>query len=352
VEPIDVFAALFDVTPITVVTTANWQKIRVTLPRWQFLRDHTVWRRMHFEDWDRLPAGLRSAGLDQVLDRYGWLTTARDAWTTMTPEDWDSVPQPIRAMAFVTMIEHWVAFYRVGDAFALDPRDVLQTVKAVAMTESWFDHRAEFVNRDGSKDVGLGGASEFARRLIRRWHLQGKCDFTLTDDEYANPWLASRWLAFWFDLMLHEAGGDIDLAIRAYNWGIGRAIAGAGGPYLQIVQRRRHRYFEGPSQSPTWRRLSQYRRQQTSVRRSRAATMRTFGASVPSRISCLQRPPASGQATRATPRSTRTRHLVGVISIGPIDDISWNSRHVVTRGGRRVRERTSRGLRDATRCLQ
>ena len=27
---------------------------------------------------------------------------------------------------------------------------------------------------------------------------------TFTDDDYFNPWLASRWLAFWVDLMLQE----------------------------------------------------------------------------------------------------------------------------------------------------
>ena len=44
---------------------------------------------------------------------------------------------------------------------------------------------------------------------------------TFTDDDYFNPWLASRWLAFWVDLMLQEANGDMDLVVRVYNWGIG-----------------------------------------------------------------------------------------------------------------------------------
>jgi len=27
----------------------------------------------------------------------------------------------------------------------------------------------------------------------------------MTDEEYYNPWLASRWLAFWFELMQHDS---------------------------------------------------------------------------------------------------------------------------------------------------
>lgn len=260
VDPIDVFARFYDQTPTTVVTTANWRKVTTTVPRYQFVSDHTIWRRMHFEDWDRLVAEARTLGLARLLERYGRLITARDAWPSMSAHDWDQVPQPIRAMAFVGMIEHWVEFYAVGAAFSLDRREVMQAVKAIAMTESWFDHRATYMNRDGSIDIGLGGASGFARRVIRRWYKQGLCDFTLEDEEYYNPWLAARWLAFWFDLMLQEAAGDLELAIRAHNWGIGRAMEGAGDEYLRMVQRRRDRFFEGPSRSPTWRTLSQFRR--------------------------------------------------------------------------------------------
>jgi hypothetical protein len=180
----------------------------------------------------------------------------------MSAYDWDAIPQPIRAMATVGMIEYWMSRYDVGAAFGLDRGAVLRTVKAIAMSESWFEHRAIYVNRDGATDIGLGGASEFARRTIRQGYEEGWSDFTLTDDDYFNPWLASRWLAFWFDLMLREANGDMNLAIRAYNRGIGQARAGAGEEYLSGVERRRRRYFEGPSDSPTWRALSRLRRQQ------------------------------------------------------------------------------------------
>ncbi len=73
------------------MTTAHWQKIPVTAPRWQFLSDHTIWLRMHFEDWDRLSDELRDQGLERLLDRHGHLATDRMAWRTMTAYDWDSV---------------------------------------------------------------------------------------------------------------------------------------------------------------------------------------------------------------------------------------------------------------------
>jgi hypothetical protein len=253
-------ALLFDMTPVRVQTTVEWQKAFVTVPRWQFLRDHTIWLRMQFEDWDVLPADTRRSGLRRLLDRYGSLATDRHAWRTMTADDWDAVPQPARVMAIAGMIEYWVGHYRVGADAGLDHQLVLHTVKAIAMSESWFEHRAVYRNADGSLDIGLGGASDFARRTIRRWYVDGRCDFTMTDADYYNPWLASRWIAFWFQTMLQEASGDLDLAIRAYNKGLGDALRGEGDDYLAGVRRRRRRYFEGPSHSPTWTALSAYRR--------------------------------------------------------------------------------------------
>ncbi len=258
--PLDPFVRLFDATPTVVTITAGWQKLQVTVPRVQLQSDHTLWLRMHFEDWDRLADDVRDDGLARLVERFGPLAVDADRWRVMSAGDWDAVPQPITAMAAVGMIEYWVQRDAVGDAFELDAGEVLRTVKAIAMSESWFDHRALLVNRDGSTDVGLGAASGFARRTIRRWYASGWVDFTLTDDDYFNPWHASRALAFWFDLMLHEANGDLPLAIRAYNVGIGSALAGHGGDYLAGVERRRHRYFEGPSNSPTWSALSAFRR--------------------------------------------------------------------------------------------
>lgn len=260
VAPIDIRPLFFDLRPTAVVTTASWVKIPLTVERWQFLRDRAIWLRMHFEDWDELPEEARTEGLRRLLDEYGALATARRAWPRMSAYDWDYVPQPVRAMATVGMIEAWTAHYRPGETYGLDQALVLRTIKAIAMSESWYDHRAIYRNTDGSVDVGIGGASDFARRTMRRFYDTGWTDFSLSDDDYYNPWLASRWLVFWVALMIDEAEGDLELAVRAYNWGLGRAQRGAGEEYLAGVERRRRRYFEGPSNSPTWSTLSRFRR--------------------------------------------------------------------------------------------
>lgn len=255
-----VYDQLFDQRQLTIQVTAQWTKFTETLPRHEFLRDHTRWLRMHFDDWDALPDDIRRAGLARLEARYGAVVHDAGAWPTMTPDDWDAVPQPIRAMAAIEMIEHWAAVYQPGDRFGLDAALVLRTIKAIALSESWLDHRAVHVNDDGTADVGIGAASEYARAAVRRGFVEGWCDFALDEQDYFDPWHASRWVVFWFGLMLSEANGDLDLAVRAYNWGIGQARADAGNAYLDTVLRRRARYFEGPSGSPTWRELSQWRR--------------------------------------------------------------------------------------------
>lgn len=296
------FASLFDTTPVLVTETRLWIKFSTTVPRWMFLADHARWQRMHFEDWDQLDSTTRAAGLSQLLARYGDLVDAPATWRRMSALEWDEVPQPLRAMAIVGMIEHWTRFYEVGVQYGLDPVLVSKTAKAIAMSESWFDHRAVHANRDASRDIGLGGASDFARETLRRLFSDGAADFTLTDEQYFNPWFAARWLAFWLDLTLRESHGDLDLATRAYNVGIGRARAGAGAEYLAGVQRRRARYFEGPSHSPTWATLSQFRRDRrwlppVVVRPPLASTAWTpvgsrFGAFPPS---VAPRPPVSSE---------------------------------------------------------
>jgi hypothetical protein len=106
-----------------------------------------------------------------------------------------------------------------------------------------------------STDLGLSQASDYARAALERLHRRGRADFVLSDEDYLDPLQGSRKLVFWFDLMLEEADGDMDLAIRAYNTGIGPARRGAGDAYLQYVLSLLETYICDRRRSPTWRYL-------------------------------------------------------------------------------------------------
>jgi len=184
----DLLQRWFDLTPVRVPYTAAWQKFAVTVPRHQFETDPTLWQRMHFEDWDRLPARERVVPLHRMLERSGHVIHARECWPSMTAADWDRVPQPIRAIAILAVLDHWTRFYDVGAEFHLSRARMVQVVQSIVMSESWFEHRSLLVNTDGSHDLGLAGASEYARGVIRKWHAAGRVDFTFEADDYYNPW--------------------------------------------------------------------------------------------------------------------------------------------------------------------
>ena len=195
VPPVSIVNAFGDQTPVAVTITADWQKVTITVPAYALRSDVTLWRKMNFDDWDTVTERLREEGLTAMWERFGALVNNPSQWDQMNAHDWDQIPQPIRAMAYIQMVKYWSGYYQVGTRFGLPRGTVTNTMNAIVMAESWFEHRASHTNPDGDRDIGLGRSSEYCRRTLQRIANQGVVGFTLREEDYFDPWRATRVVA-------------------------------------------------------------------------------------------------------------------------------------------------------------
>lgn len=239
------------------VTTPAWTKVQRTVTVDDLRSDFTLWRQMHFNDWDRVPAEIRRPALIAMIRAHQSVLTGPGRWREMSPSHWDDIPQPVRAMAYLRMIWHWAVVEDVGGEFGLKPRVLAQTIGAIVMTESWFEHRALNQNQWGNRDLGLAQCSDYCRDGIAQMSEEGRISFAPTELDYMNPWIATRVATVWFERELLASDGDVNLAIRAYHRGQEAAMDEKGDVYLARVLSLRERYIRAQTTSPTWRLLTQ-----------------------------------------------------------------------------------------------
>jgi hypothetical protein len=252
VAEVHVREVVLDERPVALTVTAGRTKVPFTTTYDAVRSDLTVWRQMHFDDWDTVPAPLRAEGLDAMLARFDDVLASPAVWDRMGPLEWDLVPQPVRAMAFRHMAEYWSGYYGVGAEYGIPRRTMADVLAALVMSESWFDHRAVNVNRWGNRDLGVAQAADATRQRLAVLHEQGAVDLQLSDEDYFDPWKGTRFVAVWMGLLLEEVGGDLDTAIAAYHRGVSAAHDSRGQDDRHAVKRRLRRFIRNEDAPPAW----------------------------------------------------------------------------------------------------
>ena len=252
VAPPDLSGLLFDSTPVTVLFTIDSYHVPWATTAHDIRANTGLWRRRHLGRVEHGCDPIRRQGLDRLFERCRSVLMNPRIWDRMAAADWDRVPQPIRTIAYCEMVSYWAGLYDVGREYETPRRVLADTLAAIVMAESWFEHRGLHVNGDGSRDIGLGGASDFSLERLRELRARGRIDAAFADEAYGNPWIATRAIALWMSLMLDEAGGDLDLAVRAYHRGIGSATDSEGTAYLATVHRLRSRFIRNRNAPPAW----------------------------------------------------------------------------------------------------
>ena len=273
-----------------VITTASWIKVAIITTRQAVKADHTLWRRMHFEDWDKLPRELMEAGLANLLKRYGQsLTIHWHGRGCNLPLGSDPATRPGDGVlehhqvtgTNATRSDSGTALTDVSSPTPFRPSRWLSLGSSI---------RAINVNVDGSRDIGRR-----ALRLRPARHSEVACPwpdrFCAHGGRVPRPLQSSTDAEVRFQIMLDEADRDLDLAIRAYNQRYRRALRGEGQEYLESVKRRRRRFIRNDGTSRAWRFLNEPRRN-TKLAAEKPEPEATRGESVSSRASGQPAKPA------------------------------------------------------------